>query len=45
MANQKDVARVDVFLRTNAGASAITERHGNAVRDSILMRVAIRNFK
>ena len=45
MANKTDVARVDVFLRTNAGASAITERHGNAVRDSILMRVAIRNFK
>jgi hypothetical protein len=45
MANQKDVARVDVFLRTNAGASAITERKGNALQDSVLMRVAIRNFK
>jgi len=45
MANNKDVARVDVFLRTDAGASAITERHGNALKDSVLMRVAIRNFK
>ena len=46
MNNKKtDVARVDVFLRTNAGASAITERKGNFLQDSILMRVAIRNFK
>jgi prepilin-type N-terminal cleavage/methylation domain-containing protein len=45
MANQKDVARIDVFLRTNAGASAITERNGNALQDSVLMRVALRNFK
>lgn len=45
MANKTQVARVDVFLRTNSGASAITERQGNAVKDSILMRVAIRNFK
>ncbi len=44
--NEKSrVSRVDVFLRTNAGASAITERNGNALRDSVLMRVAIRNFK
>lgn len=42
---KKDVARVDVFLRTNAGASAITERKGNFLQDSVLMRVAIRNFK
>jgi len=45
MANDLDVARVDVFLRTNAGVSAITERKGNDLRDSVLMRVAIRNFK
>jgi prepilin-type N-terminal cleavage/methylation domain-containing protein len=45
MNNKKDVARVDVFLRTNQGPSAITERKGKAVQDSILMRVAIRNFK
>jgi prepilin-type N-terminal cleavage/methylation domain-containing protein len=45
MANKKDVARVDVYLRTDAGASAITERKGNALKDSVLMRVAIRNFK
>ena len=45
MANKKDVARVDLFLRTNAGASAITERKGNALQDSVLMRIALRNFK
>jgi prepilin-type N-terminal cleavage/methylation domain-containing protein len=45
MANKKDVARVDVFLRTNGGASAITERKGNALQDSVLMRIALRNFK
>ena len=45
MANKTDVARVDVFLRTDAGKSAITERKGNALKDSVVMRVAIRNFK
>ncbi|HEX6942879.1 MAG TPA: prepilin-type N-terminal cleavage/methylation domain-containing protein [Gemmatimonadaceae bacterium] len=45
MANKNDVARVDLFLRTNAGASAITERKGNALQDSVLMRIALRNFK
>lgn len=41
----KDVGRVDVFLRTNAGTSAITERQGAALQDSVVMRVAIRNSK
>jgi hypothetical protein len=45
MANRTAVSRVDVFLRTNAGISAITERGGASLRDSVLMRVAIRNFK
>lgn len=45
MAQKTSVSRVDVFLRTNAGTSAITERKGNALADSVLMRVAIRNFK
>lgn len=45
MANQEDVARVDLFLRTDAGVSAITERKGNALQDSVLMRIALRNFK
>jgi len=45
MANQKDVARVDVFMRTNSGKAAVTERKGNFLQDSVLMRVAIRNFK
>jgi hypothetical protein len=45
MANRTQVARTDVYLRTNAGASAITERNGNALRDSVVMRIAIRNFK
>lgn len=41
----KDVGRVDVFLRTNAGTSAITERKGAALQDSVVMRIAIRNSK
>jgi hypothetical protein len=45
MSNRKGVSRADVYLRTNAGTSAITERKGATLRDSVLMRVAIRNFK
>ena len=45
MANKKDVARVDVYMRTNQGKAAVTERKGNFLQDSILMRVALRNFK
>jgi hypothetical protein len=45
MTQTASVARVDVFLRTNAGASAITERQGRALRDSVLMRVGIRNYR
>jgi hypothetical protein len=41
----KSVGRIDVFLRTNAGTAAVTERQGNALRDSVVMRVAIRNSK
>jgi hypothetical protein len=36
---------MDVFLRTNVGKSAITERKGADLQDSVLMRVALRNFK
>ena len=39
------VARMDIFLRTNGGRSAITERKGADLQDSVLMRVALRNFK
>jgi hypothetical protein len=39
------VARLDVYLRTNAGRSAITERKGVDLQDSVVMRVALRNFK
>jgi type II secretory pathway pseudopilin PulG len=45
MANRTQVARMDVFLRTNVGKSAITERKGADLQDSVLMRVALRNFK
>jgi prepilin-type N-terminal cleavage/methylation domain-containing protein len=45
MAQTSSVARVDVYLRTNAGVSAITERQGNSLRDSVLMRVGIRNYR
>jgi hypothetical protein len=41
----KDVGRIDVFLRTNAGSAAVTERKGALLRDSVVMRVAIRNSK
>jgi prepilin-type N-terminal cleavage/methylation domain-containing protein len=45
MANKTRVARVDVFLRTHSGIAATTERAGRPLTDSVLMRVAIRNFK
>ena len=45
MANRTQVARMDIFLRTNVGKSAITERKGADLQDSVLMRVALRNFK
>jgi hypothetical protein len=45
MANKTQVARLDVYLRTNAGRSAITERKGVDLQDSVVMRVALRNFK
>lgn len=45
MANRSQVARLDVYLRTNAGRSAITERKGVDLQDSVVMRVALRNFK
>ena len=44
-ANVTAVGRIDVFLRTNAGTAAVTERHGALLRDSVVMRVAIRNSK
>ena len=39
------VGRIDVYLRTNAGTAAVTERQGAALADSMVMRVAIRNSK
>jgi prepilin-type N-terminal cleavage/methylation domain-containing protein len=45
MTNTVGVARADVYLRAMAGTSAIRERNGATLRDSVLMRVAIRNFK
>lgn len=39
------LSRVDVYLRTNAGLAAVTERRPNDVRDSVMMRVGLRNFK
>lgn len=43
--DRRGISRVDVFLRTNAGLAAVTERRPNQVVDSLMMRVAIRNFK
>jgi prepilin-type N-terminal cleavage/methylation domain-containing protein len=45
MTNTLGVARADVYLRTHVGTSSIKERNGATLRDSVLMRVAIRNFK
>lgn len=42
---RQSVSRIDVFLRTNAGLAAVTERRPKDVRDSLMMRVAVRNFK
>jgi prepilin-type N-terminal cleavage/methylation domain-containing protein len=39
------VSRVDVYLRTDRGKSAVTERKGNTLRDSLSFRIAIRNNK
>lgn len=42
---RRGISRVDVFLRTDAGLSSVTERRPRNVVDSLMMRVAIRNFK
>ena len=39
------VSRVDVYLRTDRGKAAVTERKGNTLRDSLFFRIAIRNNK
>lgn len=39
------LSRIDVFLRTNAGLAAVTERRPNEIRDSVMMRIGLRNFK
>jgi prepilin-type N-terminal cleavage/methylation domain-containing protein len=43
--NPSRLSRIDVFLRTNAGLAAVTERRPNDVRDSVMMRIGLRNFK
>ncbi|MGH7713603.1 MAG: PilW family protein [Gemmatimonadaceae bacterium] len=45
VADRLRVSRIDVYLRTNAGAAAVTERHANSLQDSVMMRIAVRNFK
>lgn len=44
-AQKTRVSRVDVYLRTNAGLAAVTERRPNDIKDSVMMRIAVRNFK
>jgi prepilin-type N-terminal cleavage/methylation domain-containing protein len=39
------VSRVDVYLRTDRGKAAVTERNGNRLRDSLTFRIAVRNNK
>ncbi|MGH7695571.1 MAG: PilW family protein [Gemmatimonadaceae bacterium] len=40
-----DVARIDVFLRADGGLAAVTERRPRTLQDSVMMRIAVRNFK
>lgn len=39
------LARVDVYLRAEGGASAVTERQGRMMTDSTLFRIGLRNYK
>lgn len=39
------VSRVDVYLRTDRGKAAVTERQGRKIQDSLFFRIAIRNNK
>lgn len=39
------LARVDVYLRAEGGASAVTERQGRLITDSTLFRIGLRNYK
>jgi prepilin-type N-terminal cleavage/methylation domain-containing protein len=43
--DRQRVSRIDVYLRTQAGLAAVTERRPNNLRDSVMMRIAVRNFK
>jgi len=45
LADASRLSRVDVYLRTNAGLASVTERRPNDIRDSVMMRIAVRNFK
>jgi prepilin-type N-terminal cleavage/methylation domain-containing protein len=44
VADRRRVSRIDVYLRTDAGAASVTERQKN-ITDSVMMRIAVRNFK
>lgn len=45
IADRTRVSRIDVFLRTDGGLAAVTERRPNNLLDSVMMRIAVRNFK
>jgi len=45
IADRLSVSRIDVYLRANGGIAAVTERQPNVLRDSVMMRIAVRNFK
>jgi prepilin-type N-terminal cleavage/methylation domain-containing protein len=45
VAQRTRVSRIDVYLRTDAGLASVTERRPNTVQDSVMMRIAVRNFK
>jgi prepilin-type N-terminal cleavage/methylation domain-containing protein len=45
VADRLSVSRVDVYLRANGGPAAAAERRPNLLQDSVMMRIAVRNFK
>jgi Prokaryotic N-terminal methylation motif len=44
-ANTKNVGRVDVYLRADGGAARMIGRNGALLKDSVLMRIGVRNSK
>jgi len=45
LTDRLSVSRIDLFLRADAGLAAVTERRPRTLQDSVMMRIAVRNFK